>query len=91
MEAFPLRFGPLSGDHQAKHLIRVITPDEYDKAVRRDPRSCPLAAMGDLRSGRQLLADGAGDWYRSFASMAATPDGRAEQDYLASLVEGMRL
>eukprot|EP00291_Cryptomonas_curvata_P030525 CAMPEP_0172214248 /NCGR_PEP_ID=MMETSP1050-20130122/38053_1 /TAXON_ID=233186 /ORGANISM="Cryptomonas curvata, Strain CCAP979/52" /LENGTH=241 /DNA_ID=CAMNT_0012895191 /DNA_START=2158 /DNA_END=2880 /DNA_ORIENTATION=- len=35
--------------------IRAISADEYDAAVRRAPSSCPLFAMGDRRSGRELL------------------------------------
>ena len=72
---------------QAKHIIQAITPDEYDAAVRHSPYSGPLAALGDRRTGRQLLADGAADWRRSFGSMAATAQGRAEMDALAAAVE----
>ncbi len=36
-------------------LFQRITAADYDAAVRRDPASCPYFAMGDLRSGRQVL------------------------------------
>ena len=67
-------------------MIEVVTPDEYDAAVRRDPFSCPLAALGDRRTGRELLAASA-DCHRTFASMAATLEGRAEMDAVAAAVE----
>ena len=40
-----------------RHSYRPITPEQYDAAVARSPFSCPLHAMGDLRTGAQLLAD----------------------------------
>jgi hypothetical protein len=67
------------------HVTRPITADEYDAAVMRAPEECPLFAMGDLRSGRQLLEDCAADRRicvhrvaesrRSFPRCAASPSG----------------
>ena len=48
---------PGSSSGQVSYHCRLITPDEYDAAVLTAPRACPLFAMGDLRSGRQLLED----------------------------------
>ena len=47
--------------------MRVITPEEYDDAALRRPASVPLRAMGDLRTGRQLLADADADRAAPFA------------------------
>ena len=44
-----------------RHLIRTISPDEYDAAVATCPCSCPLHVMGDRRTGQQLLHDAAAD------------------------------
>ena len=38
-------------------IMRPITPEEYDAAVRHSPTCCPLYMFGDRRSGRQLLED----------------------------------
>ena len=46
------------------HLLRAITADEYDDAVRWAPSSCPLFAMGDRRSGRELLEQADADAVR---------------------------
>jgi hypothetical protein len=40
-----------------RYLTRVVTPEEYDEAVRRVPEMCPMYYMGDRRTGRQLLDD----------------------------------
>ncbi len=37
------------------YLFQRITATEYDAAVLRTPESCPYFAMGDLRSGQQVL------------------------------------
>jgi hypothetical protein len=39
---------------QVVYLCQPITHTEYNEAVMRDPKACPLFAMGDLRSGRQV-------------------------------------
>jgi hypothetical protein len=64
-----------------------VTPEEYDLAVSRDPSASTLAATGDGRTGRQLLADAAADYFRTVAGMAASPAGRAELDVFAALAE----
>ena len=74
---------------QAKHIWAPITPDEYDAAVRTSPALCPLAATGDCRSGRQLLADATEDARRTVAGLAACRAGRAELDAIAAAAEAM--
>jgi hypothetical protein len=44
--------------------MRAISADEYDDAVRWAPSSCPLFAMGDRRSGRELLEQADADAVR---------------------------
>ncbi len=39
---------------QISYYYRVIGPEEYDKAAQCCPASCPLIAMGDLRTGQQV-------------------------------------
>jgi hypothetical protein len=72
---------------QAKHTSEVVSPDEYDEAVRRDPMVSALAATGDLRTGRQLLAEAAADRLRSVGWMAKCPHGRAELNGIAAAAE----
>ena len=72
---------------QVKHMVEVITPDEYDAAVASDPSLSPLAAAGDRRSGRRLLADAPTDELRTLARQAATAQGRAELDAIALAIE----
>ncbi len=71
---------------QVKNMIRVISPDEYDAAVLREPGSCPLFATGDRRSGRQLLADAPTDVGHTVAAFASNAHGRAELDSIAAAV-----
>ncbi len=40
---------------QVAYICRNITTAEYDEAILREPASCPLFIMGDMRSGRQVL------------------------------------
>jgi hypothetical protein len=42
-------------------LVRAITADEYDATAAACPESCPLVAMGDRRTGQQLLHDAPAD------------------------------
>ena len=74
---------------QLKNHFRVITPKEYDEAVKRDPMCSPLTATGDYRSGHELLADSDADLQRTIASMAAGREGRAELDIIAAAVEAI--
>jgi hypothetical protein len=74
---------------QLKNHFRVITPEEYDAAVQRDPMCSPLTATGDYRSGRQLLADSDADLTRTIASMAASREGRVELETIANAIEAM--
>ena len=62
--------------------MRAISPDEYDAAARRRPECCPLYALGDGRSGRDLLAALAADASRTLPDLAADPAGRG---FLAAL------
>ena len=70
-------------------MLRVISPDEYDAAVIREPASCPLFATGDRRSGRQLLADAPADVVHTVASFASSTCGRLELDSIAAVVEAI--
>jgi hypothetical protein len=72
---------------QTKNILRVITPQEYDAAVCRDPTASPLYALGDRRSGHELLAAAADDAQRTLFDMAATRAGRAELDGIAAALE----
>ena len=54
---------------------RVIDAAEYDAAARQTPDECPLLAMGDLRSGRQLLDDFAADSRRTVSRMSESRRG----------------
>ena len=40
---------------QVRQIFRAITPAEYDFATRNAPHLCPLFAMGDKRSGTELI------------------------------------
>ena len=72
---------------QVKHVIRFISPDDYDEAVRLDPMSCPHVLTGDHRCGRQLIADAATDVHVQLAGMAAAVSGRMALDSVAAFVE----
>jgi hypothetical protein len=67
-----------------KHITQAVSPDEYDKEVFSDPMVGALSATGDLRTGRQLLADAAEDQRRSVAWMAACQRGRKELNVMAT-------
>ena len=53
-----------------RYLTRIITPEDYDAAVRLRPETCPMHYMGDRRTGRQLLADFRADAAVSVAALA---------------------
>ncbi len=74
---------------QVKNTTQAVSPEEYDDAVRRNPMASTLAATGDLRTGRQLLADAAKDHFISVACMAASQGGRAELDAMAEATEAL--
>ncbi len=69
--------------------MQSVSPDEYDEAVRRDPTASTLSATGDMRTGRQLLAEAAEDRLFTVSWMAACPRGRAELDRMAAAAEAM--
>ncbi len=70
-------------------MVRVISPDEYDAAVLREPASCPLFVTGDRRSGRQLLADALADVSHTVAVFASSALGRVELDSIAAAAEDL--
>ncbi len=76
---------------QVKNITQVVSPEQYDAAVRADPMVSTLAATGDRRPGRQLLADAAEDRQRTVAGMASCPRGRAELDTMAAAAEALGL
>ncbi len=76
---------------QVKNITQVISPEEYDEAVRADPMSSTLSATGDHRPGRQLLADAVTDRLQTVASLAGSPRGRAELDAMAAAAEALVL
>jgi hypothetical protein len=39
---------------QVQDLLQIISPQEYDAAVKRCPECCPLFAVGDVRCGQQV-------------------------------------
>ena len=45
----PLHHPPPHHHHQASPIVRSISPDADDAAVRRSPRSCPPCSAGDPR------------------------------------------
>ena len=78
---------------QVSHVFRQICPSEYDAAVLHTPAECPLFAMGDLRSGRQLLEDFPADsrltMRRLSAARRGSPVVRRLCGAVAELVCGM--
>jgi hypothetical protein len=60
---------------QVRYLLREITADEYNAAVRATPHLCPLYAMGDRRTGRELLTQAGRDM--ASAPFAAHPEQQA--------------
>jgi hypothetical protein len=54
-----------------RYLTRIVTPEDYDAAVRLRPETCPMYYMGDRRTGRQLLADFDADAAVSVAALAS--------------------
>ena len=69
---------------QVTHLLRPISPSEYDAAVRASPAQCPLLAAGDPRSGHQLLADAAADARQNPSAAWRTERGARCLDALAA-------
>ncbi len=72
-----------------KNITQAVSPDEYDEAVRCNPMTSTLSATGDLRTGRQLLADAAKDHFSSIAGLAASHCGRTELDAIAKVTEAL--
>jgi hypothetical protein len=55
---------------QVRYLTRIVTPDDYDMAVRLRPETCPMYYMGDRRTGRQLLDEADTDAAITVAALA---------------------
>ena len=72
---------------QIKTLLREISPDEYDDAIKHSPSCCPLVLIGDHRSGRQLLADAALDTAQTIESLSQSCAGRAALEGVAGYLE----
>ncbi len=53
-----------------RYLTRIVTPDDYDTAVRLRPETCPMYYMGDRRTGRQLLDEADADAAITVATLA---------------------
>jgi hypothetical protein len=68
---------------QVKMAHQPITPSEYDEAALRVPHCCPLVAMGDSRSGQELVDDVGTDSVQTVEAMAGTVKGRSRLDRLA--------
>ncbi len=68
---------------QVQHLVRPVDADEYDRAVAAEPQlGRPFAAaLGDHRSGRQLLADSRPEPV-TVAGLQATAAGRRQLSLL---------
>ena len=69
---------------QVHHSFYPVTPQEFDTAAASSPLACPLRALGDIRSGRQLLADAAADASAPLASLGRTAAGAERLDSLAA-------
>ena len=74
---------------QVRDCVRLVSPQEYDMALQQHPASCPLAVMGDLRRGQQLLDDAELDAHQTVLSIASTPQGCTILQQLAERVEGL--
>ena len=80
----------MAGGAQTRKTVQIITEEEYDTAVRLNPDFSPLAAAGDYRTGRELLADAGADAQLSVSAAAFTPYGRAVLGRLVSLARAVR-
>ncbi len=58
---------------QISYYYRLIGPGEYDTAVQCFPAACPLAAMGDLRTGQQVSPGSIINVARQLISHVITP------------------
>ncbi len=74
---------------QLKNHFRVITPEEYDAAVKRDNMCSPLTATGDYRSGQRLLDEAELDRQLTIADLAAGRTGRMVLDNIATAMEAI--
>jgi hypothetical protein len=90
MLLYLIELAPVAGLAQTRKSVQIITAEEYDAAVRLNPDSSPLAATGDRRTGRELLADAEADAQLSVSAAAATPRGRAVLGRLVSLARAVR-
>ena len=63
---------------QVQDRIRVVTASEYDHALRHCPSACPLAVMGDLRSGQELIDSAHADAKQSIKDILSSDEGLHE-------------
>jgi hypothetical protein len=70
---------------QVKWFCTPITADDYDALLRTRPWECSPAAIGDFRSGRQLLRAAAADDV-PLETVLRTRRGRAAIGYLAGVL-----
>jgi hypothetical protein len=81
--SLPVKFIP-----QVRVYLTPASHAEYDHMLQVAPHLCrPLAAaMGDLRSGAQCLADHAGDRAGGLAALRSTEGGRGAAERLAGAI-----
>ena len=87
----PIPSPPHHSRAQARWAVREIDPDEYDAAAHRWPEHCPLRALGDGRSGRELLAGFPADDALTLRDLAAAPAGRLLLAQLPMRLEALAL
>jgi hypothetical protein len=74
---------------QIKMVSAAVGPDEYDAVVTLTPELSTQCLAGDLRTGRQLLADAAFDLSRPLTALNSCQYGRAELASMATAIEAL--
>ena len=69
---------------QVRHSFHPVSPEQYDAVADHTPLSCPLRALGDTRSGRQLLADADTDAAITIGSPRCTAAGAGRLERVAA-------
>ena len=69
---------------QVLHSFHPVSPEEYDATADYIPLSCPLRALGDTRSGRQLLAETDTDTAIKIGSPRCTAAGAGRLERVAA-------
>ena len=75
---------PLFTPLQVRHSFHPVSPEQYDAVADHNPLSCPLRALGDARSGRQLLADADTDAAIKIGSPRCTAAGAGRLERVAA-------